>query len=231
MAAPAADVFTFVSSPERVAGCLPGARIIDGFGNEYTGEATIKVGPITTRYQGTATVLERDEAACRIVIRASGRDAGGHGGVDVTFAVTVNAVRQDVSSVELVTDLRLRGLVAQIGGNAVQGVADKLIQEFVENVGRVGALRVEGGLVGASAAAVQPLAGPAAGSPGTVTPDPVLSGDGQQEPAAAIDPLAIVRGQVAGWVRTNQTPLLVGAVLGALATRLWTNRRARQLPC
>ena len=67
---------------ERVAPCLPGAALTGGDGETYDGTMTIKIGPITTRFEGTVRIEEADEAARRAVMRAQARDSRGpgHGG-------------------------------------------------------------------------------------------------------------------------------------------------------
>ena len=57
---------------ERLAPCLPGAQLKEVEGDEYRGAVKIKVGPITTSYDGAIRFLERDEPAHRMVLKAEG---------------------------------------------------------------------------------------------------------------------------------------------------------------
>jgi hypothetical protein len=41
-------------------------------GGTYQGLVKIKVGPITAQYKGTASFVEKDEAARRVVLKAAG---------------------------------------------------------------------------------------------------------------------------------------------------------------
>ena len=62
---------------ERIAPCMPGAQLQEVEGDEYRGIVKVKVGPITAQYKGAARIVEADEAARRIVIKAEGRDTRG----------------------------------------------------------------------------------------------------------------------------------------------------------
>ena len=47
---------------------------------------TIKLGPVTSRYRGTVSIEEADEAARRAVLRARARDARGDGTASATIS-------------------------------------------------------------------------------------------------------------------------------------------------
>ena len=64
---------------ERVAPCLPGASLAGGDGETFDGAMTIKLGPVTSRFEGTVRIVEADRAARRAVLRAQARDARGRG--------------------------------------------------------------------------------------------------------------------------------------------------------
>ena len=48
---------------ERIAPCFPGAVITSVDGDDFTGTAKIKLGPIALMYTGKGTWVERDAAA------------------------------------------------------------------------------------------------------------------------------------------------------------------------
>ena len=54
---------------------------------------TIKLGPVTTRYQGTVRIEEADADARRAVMRAQARDARGDG----TAAATITTQLEEVA--------------------------------------------------------------------------------------------------------------------------------------
>ncbi len=70
------EAWKVLTDVERIAPMMPGAQLQEIEGDEYRGIVKVKVGPITAEYKGKATFEERDEAAGRVVLRATGRDSG-----------------------------------------------------------------------------------------------------------------------------------------------------------
>ncbi len=120
---------------EGIAPCLPGAQLQEIEGNDYRGIVKVKVGPITAQYKGTATLVEADESAHRIVLDASGRDTRGQGNAKAKIVVTMNADGEG-TRVDVVTDLSITGKVAQFGRGVLDDVSAKLLRQFVENLER-----------------------------------------------------------------------------------------------
>src|SRR5438105_5818887 len=78
------EAWGLLTDVERIAPCMPGAELQEIEGNEYRGIVKVKVGPITAQYKGAATIETADEAARRIVLKASGRDTRGQGNANAT---------------------------------------------------------------------------------------------------------------------------------------------------
>ncbi|GAA5153943.1 SRPBCC family protein [Amycolatopsis dongchuanensis] len=126
-------VFALINDVERVAGCLPGATLDGNDGDAYLGRVKVKVGPITAAYSGRVRFTEVVPAERRL--RLSARGADSHGGGDAEAEVTL-VVREAPggASVELRTDLSLRGKLAQFGKSAIGAVSGRLLDEFARNL-------------------------------------------------------------------------------------------------
>jgi len=74
VAAPIEQVWKHMQDVPRIAPCLPGAELIDVNGDVYKGRVTTKMGPVKLQFLGTAKIVQRDEAAKRIVMDASGSE-------------------------------------------------------------------------------------------------------------------------------------------------------------
>ena len=118
------------NDPGRVAPCFPGATLISVEGDEFTGSAKIKLGPIALQYNGTGRYVERDESAHRAVIEAKGKDKRGNGTANATVTAQLSAAG-DATSVHVTTDLAVTGKPAQFGRGVMQDVSDKLLEQFV----------------------------------------------------------------------------------------------------
>jgi carbon monoxide dehydrogenase subunit G len=115
----------------RVAPCMPGATLTGVDGAEFTGNVKVKLGPIMLTYSGKGRFVERDEAARRVVIEASGRDTRSAGTAAAT--VTAQLVEQgDETRVDVVTDLSITGKPAQFGRSMISDVSAKLLGQFAE---------------------------------------------------------------------------------------------------
>lgn len=127
------ETWKVLTDVERIAPMLPGAQLQEVEGDEYRGVVKVKVGPITAQYKGTATFVERDESAGRVVIKASGRDTRGQGNASATITATMTP-DGDGTKVGVVTDLTVTGKVAQFGRGVLADVSSKLIGQFVSTL-------------------------------------------------------------------------------------------------
>lgn len=129
--APVERAWEVLLDVERVAPCLPGAALTGSEGDEHQGTMTIRIGPITTRYQGTVRIEEADEAARRAVMRAQARDSRGQGTAAATITSTMEPVA-DGTRVRVETDMRVTGPAAQFGRGVMQDVSAKLMGRFAD---------------------------------------------------------------------------------------------------
>jgi carbon monoxide dehydrogenase subunit G len=116
---------------EGVSLCLPGARLTGVEGDVYSGEVRIKVGPVISQYAGTAQFAERDDVNHRAVIDAKGRDSRGAGNASavITMQLQADGLR---TLVNLDTDMKISGKIAQLGGGMIAEVSQKLLGQFAE---------------------------------------------------------------------------------------------------
>ena len=129
--APADEAFAVLLDVERVAPCLPGAALSGGDGETFDGAMTIKLGPVTSRFEGTVRIVEADRAAHRAVLRAEARDARGTGTAAATITTSLRAAGGG-SRVQVETDLQVSGPVAQFGRGVMQDVSGKLMRQFAD---------------------------------------------------------------------------------------------------
>jgi carbon monoxide dehydrogenase subunit G len=163
---PISDAWKVLTDVERIAPFLPGAQLQEVHGDEYRGVVKVKVGPITAQYKGQATILEQDEAAGRVVLRASGRDTRGQGNATADITATMVA-DGDATKVKVVTDLTVTGKVAQFGRGVLAEVSAKLMGQFVD------ALEAD---LAASGSGAPPAAPTGSTAPAAATNGPTPSG-------------------------------------------------------
>lgn len=131
--APITRVWRFLTTPQEVVECLPGAELTEVLGErEYAGRVKVKVGPVTAAYTGKATLADVDEANHRITLVGEGRETGGAGSAKMTMqgGVTPNAAGGSDVTVDAAIDIA--GKVMQFGRGLVESVSQQLFKQFVE---------------------------------------------------------------------------------------------------
>ncbi len=222
---PIEKVWEVLTDVERIAPCMPGARLQEVEGDEFRGLVKVKVGPITAEYRGDATFLERDVTAYRAVLKAEGRETRGQGQASATITA---ALEPDGSgtAVTVTTQLAITGKVAQFGRGVLADVSGKLLGEFVKSLEST-VLAADASVLGVDEAS-EPAArsGPAPGTAGpTATTDGRVKNTSSTAGAAPDgDAVAIDLFQVAGPALLKR---LLPAVAGVLM--LWVLvRRVRR---
>lgn len=133
VAVPVATTWQVLTDVNRVAPCIPGAQLLSVDGDDFTGAVKVKVGPITVSYSGNASFQEKDEAARRVVIKASGKETRGSG--NAAALVTAQLKDEgDATHVVITTDLTISGKAAQFGRGVLADVSTNLIGQFAKNL-------------------------------------------------------------------------------------------------
>jgi carbon monoxide dehydrogenase subunit G len=198
VAVPAAKTWEVLTDVERVAPCLPGATLLSVDGDEFTGAVKVKVGPITLSYKGNAAFVEKDAAAQRVVLRATGKETRGNGNA----AAVVTAQLKDegvATSVVITTDLTISGKAVQFGRGVLADVAGNLIAQFAK------ALEADI-LGGAPAATTAPTA-------------ETISAASQPDIGDSVDLLKVVAVPMAKRAAPALAALAAGAAIGFLLGR------------
>lgn len=125
-------VWEAMQNLEEVTPCLPGAQLTEQVGDEYKGTMTIKMGPVSQKYNGTVSIEETDEENHRAVIKAEGKDQRGQGMASATITSTLTENGGDSTHVHVETDMRLSGRVAQFGRGVHKDVASKVMGKFAD---------------------------------------------------------------------------------------------------
>jgi carbon monoxide dehydrogenase subunit G len=135
VAAPPDDVYHLMLDVEKVAPCIPGARVTarrdDG---AYDAEVKVKLGPVSMTYRGSVAVEEHDDAERTAKLRAKANEARGQGTAQATMLMGVVPADDGTSNVSVSTDLLVSGRVAQMGQGIMQDVATRMIGEMAKNM-------------------------------------------------------------------------------------------------
>ncbi|HJU73622.1 MAG TPA: SRPBCC family protein [Gemmatimonadaceae bacterium] len=131
--APIDRVWHFLSTPQEVVQCIPGAELTEVLGERhYAGRVKVKVGPVTAAYAGKATLAEVDDAARRMTLLGEGRETGGSGSAKLTMHGSVAPNANGGSDVRVDATIDIAGKVMQFGRGLVESVSAQLFKQFVE---------------------------------------------------------------------------------------------------
>jgi len=134
VAEPVEKVWQFFDNIPQVAACLPGAELTEDLGDDkYKGKVAVRMGPVRLQFAGTADITERDEAAKRVVVHASGADEKGRGQASMVVTATLARAGRG-TKVGVTQDLQLSGAAAQYGRGMISDVTAVLMRDFSVNM-------------------------------------------------------------------------------------------------
>ncbi|MDQ0756564.1 SRPBCC family protein [Arthrobacter sp. B3I4] len=132
--APIEKVWETLMDFERVAGCLPGARILNKLSDDaYQVGMTVKLGPVNMQYRGLLTVLERNAADHRAVLGGKAQETRGQGTADATVTL---ALTEDGTTTRgtVNAELALSGKAAAMGKSVIGSVTEQMMGIFAGNL-------------------------------------------------------------------------------------------------
>src|SRR3954453_12517672 len=179
------QVWSFLTDPEKVARCLPGAAITGKLDEKtWQGTINVKVGPVSSSYKGKVSFEKLDAAARTAEIVASGQDVRGKGGADLRLSSALREKAPGETEVTTTSRVNITGILAQMGRGMVQDVSDQMFQVFSQRI------RTE------LETAPTPAPVPAAAAPTAVAPAPVPAPDPARLDLGAMGARAALRSRV-----------------------------------
>lgn len=135
---PIEEAWRVLTDLERIAPCMPGARLKEVEGDTYRGTVKVRVGAFSTEFEGEARFEERDSATHRAVLKAAGLARGGLGQAEATVVATLTQAPGDqATTCRVETDMDISGKVAQFGRGLMADISGKLMAQFAANLDRM----------------------------------------------------------------------------------------------
>jgi carbon monoxide dehydrogenase subunit G len=130
--APLDAVWTNFMDLRRIGRCFPGAKVTKVDGDDFVGEIKAKLGPLSMYFDGTGSMVERDEGHGRARLTATGQERHGLGKATIDITLTLHPVGTgERTRAHLVTDLVFLGFPMDFGTGLVQRASDPLIERFL----------------------------------------------------------------------------------------------------
>jgi carbon monoxide dehydrogenase subunit G len=122
--------WSLLNDVPRIVPCMPGAELTRVVGeNQWEATLHVKLGPISLQFLAEVTREVVDEQARSVIMTVKAREAKNRGSAEARLQSTVTAGAIG-TQVQIVTDLTLRGTVAQYGRGVVPEVAGQLTRQF-----------------------------------------------------------------------------------------------------
>lgn len=126
------QVWAALREPATLSACIPGCESVEQVSpNEYQAVATLKIGPVRTRFQGKVTI---DDVApppgIAHAMRLSGEGQGGAAGFARGQSEVYLAAEGNQTILEYSAKAVVGGKLAQIGQRLIDGAARSVADEF-----------------------------------------------------------------------------------------------------
>jgi carbon monoxide dehydrogenase subunit G len=217
--APIDTVWATIMDFERVAGCVPGAEILNKLSEDaYQVGMKVKLGPVSMQYKGLMNVIERDAVAHRAVFEGRAQEARGQGTAQGRATLSLSESGGTTTGT-VSADIALSGKVAAMGKSIIGSVTDQMMALFAENlqamVGETSGAPTPPAPEGA-APSVSPAGQAAAGQP---APRPTAR---PAAPAAgtSLNAMSLARGMIMDQLSSPAKLLALVAAVACVAYRL-----------
>lgn len=143
---PVERLWEFMLDVPAVSRCLPGVEAFTPAGpDEYHGAVRVKVGPVGLRLEGRIVLGERDRERWQARMTAEGKDARVLGGVTAKLSLQLAPLSPDETQLHLHTDAAVLGKLGEFGQPIIRRSADRMVQQFADNIVRALAARPAAG--------------------------------------------------------------------------------------
>lgn len=132
--APKAEVWNFISAPENLVTCVPGAEQVERHSkHEYEFEIVQKIGPFTVTLDGEAELVEMNEPDW-IVADGTAYDGGTGSKFDVAAAMEMTETADGTVELAYRSDLTMGGGIASVGGRIARRFISSTIDDYFDNI-------------------------------------------------------------------------------------------------
>ena len=185
MPAAAERAWQLLQDIERVAACMPGARITERIDERhYKGTVAVRFGPANLSFRGELELAAIEPANRTLRLLGKGTDTSSGSGASLDLTARIEAVSATSCNLQGRCEVSMSGRVATFGGRMAEAVAEQVLRQFAANFSA--ALQAQ-----ATQAASTPARGAQQdGAAPAATPQTPLNG------------LALLVAVVRGWLRT-----------------------------
>ena len=117
--------------PSFMVKSVPGAELTEQLDERnFKGKISIKIGPVTTKFNGEAEFTKLEEANYELTMEGKGLDTSGKGGANMTMNIKLSTLEEGGTEMQSSMSLSITGRLAQFGARMIVAVNNKMFDQW-----------------------------------------------------------------------------------------------------
>jgi len=117
--------------PSFMVKSVPGAELTEQLDERnFKGKITIKIGPVTAKFNGEAEFTKLEEADYELTMEGKGLDTSGKGGANMTMNIKLSTLEEGGTEMQSSMSLSITGRLAQFGARMIVAVNNKMFDQW-----------------------------------------------------------------------------------------------------
>ena len=117
--------------PSFMVKSVPGAELTEQLDEKnFKGKISIKIGPVTAKFNGEAEFTKLEEADYEMVMEGKGLDTSGKGGANLTMNIKLAPLDGGGTEMQSSMALSITGKLAQFGARMIVAVNNKMFDQW-----------------------------------------------------------------------------------------------------
>ena len=126
-----ARIWECMIDPTFMVKSVPGAELTEQLDERnFKGKISIKIGPVTTKFNGEAEFTKLEEADYELTMEGKGLDTSGKGGANMTMNIKLSTLEEGGTEMQSSMSLSITGRLAQFGARMIVAVNNKMFDQW-----------------------------------------------------------------------------------------------------
>ena len=129
-----AVIWKCMIDPSFMVKSVPGAELTEQIDERnFKGKISVKIGPVTTKFNGEAEFTKLEEADYELTMEGKGLDTSGKGGANMTMNIKLSTLEDGGTEMLSSMSLSITGRLAQFGGRMIVAVNNKMFDQWAKS--------------------------------------------------------------------------------------------------
>ena len=127
-------VWKMMIDPSFMVKSVPGAELTEQIDERnFKGKISVKIGPVTTKFNGEAEFTKLEEADYELTMEGKGLDTSGKGGANMTMNIKLSTLEDGGTEMLSSMSLSITGRLAQFGARMIVAVNNKMFDQWAKS--------------------------------------------------------------------------------------------------